>query len=179
MKEILAAVDGSQTSWKALELAAQLARNTGARLIITTVVSGGPLTLAELEPSEGEQGLHPEVVEPAFATVQGENYSPALEQPKATPASDSVRLAAARRLMTVAVFEARRAGSAIVETLVESGDPANRILAIVKSRAPDLVVVGSRGLGARAEDLLGGVSGAVVNRAPCPVLVVKPSDGEE
>ena len=94
-------------------------------------------------------------------------------------ASDSVRLAAARRLMTAAVFEARQAGSTTVETLVESGDPANRILAIVKSRAPDLVVVGSRGLGARAEHLLGGVSEAVVNRAPCPVLVVKPSDGEE
>ena len=179
MKEILAAVDGSQTSWKALKLAAQLARNTGARLIVATVVSGGPLTPVELEASDADQGLHPAVVELAFATAQGEGYSPILEAPMATSASDSVRLAAARRLMTAAVFEARQAGSATVETIIESGDPAGRIMAIVKSRAPDLVVVGSRGLGARAERLLGGVSEVVVTRAPCPVLVVKPTEGED
>lgn len=180
MKEILAAVDGSQTSWKALKLAAQLARNTGARLIVATVVSGKPLTPGELEAADDAgPGLHPSIVEPAFATMQGEGYSPILERQEATAASDSVRLSAARRLMTAAVFEARQAGAPTVEVLVESGDPASRILAIVKSRAPDLVVVGSRGLGARAEHLLGGVSEAVVNRAPCPVLVVKPSDGEE
>ena len=38
----------------------------------------------------------------------------------------------------------------------------------------DLLVVGSRGLSAARRLLLGSVSTALVNHAPCPVLVVRP-----
>jgi nucleotide-binding universal stress UspA family protein len=177
---ILAAIDGSETSRKALTLAAQLARNTGANLIITTVVSDRPLTPDELEASpDAESTLHPTLVEPVFATVRGEAYSPILERPVAGPASDKARLAAADRLLTGAAFAARQAGASAVETLVESGDPADRILSTVKSRKADLLVVGSRGLSGQAGRLLGGVSEKVIVMAPCPVLIVKPSDYQE
>ena len=39
----------------------------------------------------------------------------------------------------------------------------------------DLVVVGSHGRGVMTELLLGSVSHQVVNRAPCPVVVVRPT----
>jgi len=177
---ILVAIDSSATSKKALMLAARLAKSTGAKLIIATVVSGQPLTPAELDTlSDEEPNMHPTLVEAAFATARGEAYSPVFEGPMAGPASDRVRLAAADRLLTGAAFDARQAGAPAVETLVESGDPASRILSIVKSRKPDLVVVGNRGLSGQAERLLGGVSEKVIALAPCSVLVVKPSDDQE
>jgi len=176
---ILTAIDSSETSRKALMLAARLAKSTGAKLIIATVISGQPLTPAELDtPSDEESNIHPTLVEPAFATARGEAYSPMLEGPMAGPASDKARLAAAERLLTSAAFDARQAGASAVETIVESGDPASRILSIVKSRKPDLVVVGNRGLSGQAERLLGGVSEKVIAMAPCSVLVVKPSEDE-
>jgi nucleotide-binding universal stress UspA family protein len=175
VKTILVAVDGSEPSRKAVKLAAQLAKNTGAKLIIATVISDRPLTPAELGASP-EASLHPALVAPAFASLPGEAYT--LERPAGSRGSDSVRVAA-DRLLTGATFEARQAGASQVETLVESGDPAGKILGVVTSRAPDLVVVGSRGLGGRAGRLLGGVSEEVILKAPCPVLVVKPSEDEE
>ena len=173
VKTILAAVDGSEPSRKALKLAAQLAKNTGAKLVIATVIS-------ELGASPDEEAsLHPPLVAPAFASLPGEAYPSTLERPAGSRGSGSVQLAAADRLLAGAVFEARQAGALVVETIVESGEPASGILSIVASRTPDLVVVGCRGLGGRAEHLLGGVSEKVILKAPCPVLVVKPFEDEE
>ena len=58
---------------KALKLAAQLAKSTGAGLILVTVISDRPPTPAELEASpDDEAGPHPTLVEPAFASLPGE-----------------------------------------------------------------------------------------------------------
>lgn len=177
VKAILAAVDGSESSRKALKLAAQLAKSTGAGLILVTVISGRPLTPAELDASPADEAItHPPLVGPAFASPPGESYSPFLVRPAGSRASDRVRLAAADRLLTGAAFEARQMGASQVETLVESGDPAGRILGVVTSRTPGLVVVGCRSLGGRAEHLLGSVSEELIVKAPCPVLVVKAAD---
>ena len=178
-KNILAAIDGSPPSMQALKLAARLAQNTGGTLTIATVASGQPLSTHELEELEKERGLPAAVVEPAFAISKGETYSPVLERSTAKPESDPLRLAIAKRLLTHAAFIARQAGASAVETLVDSGDPATRILDIVKSCSPDLVVIGSRGLGHRAEGLLGGVSEEIMRGAPCAVLVARPSEEEE
>jgi len=72
-----------------------------------------------------------------------------------------------------------RAKAAIDETGVEAayeireGDPAEEILRLAEDRRAELVVVGSRGLGAITGALLGSVSKAVVKGADRPVLVVK------
>lgn len=54
------------------------------------------------------------------------------------------------------------------------GEPRAELLRAIEEWAPDLVVLGARGLGAVAAALLGSVSLAVARHAPCPVLVVKP-----
>jgi nucleotide-binding universal stress UspA family protein len=57
------------------------------------------------------------------------------------------------------------------EMKMDHGDPAEQILAEAKAGEYDLVVVGSRGLGPVGRLVLGSVSTAVVENAPCPVLV--------
>jgi nucleotide-binding universal stress UspA family protein len=61
-----------------------------------------------------------------------------------------------------------------VETEILEGNPADSIAKLARSRAVDLVIVGSRGRGGIAGGLLGSVSEGVVHRADRPVLVVKP-----
>ncbi|MBI2218310.1 MAG: universal stress protein [Candidatus Rokubacteria bacterium] len=70
-----------------------------------------------------------------------------------------------------------RASIREVETIVEDGRPAGRIVEIARARGAGLVVVGARGLGAVKRLVLGTVSEAVLNDARCPVLVVKEERG--
>ncbi len=62
------------------------------------------------------------------------------------------------------------------DTEILEGDPAKEIVQLARMRDADLIVVGSRGLGAVAGAMLGSVSNAVVHRADRPVLVAKPSN---
>lgn len=65
----------------------------------------------------------------------------------------------------------RRAG-VDVDTEVLEGPAPRAILAVAEARKADLIVIGSRGLGAIRGLLLGSVSERVVRMASCPVLVV-------
>jgi nucleotide-binding universal stress UspA family protein len=60
-----------------------------------------------------------------------------------------------------------------VKRVCEFGRPARVVLDAVKSAAPDLVVVGSRGRGRMAELTLGSVSHRILQHAPCSTLIVK------
>jgi nucleotide-binding universal stress UspA family protein len=53
------------------------------------------------------------------------------------------------------------------------GAPAECILSVAETRACDLIVMGTRGLGALRGLLLGSQAQKVVSHAHCPVLVVK------
>ncbi|WP_040225581.1 universal stress protein [Bhargavaea cecembensis] len=53
------------------------------------------------------------------------------------------------------------------------GDPAPAIIDYVNSQPFDLIILGSRGLNALQEMVLGSVSHKVVKRADAPVLIVK------
>ena len=53
------------------------------------------------------------------------------------------------------------------------GPPHEVIVDHARDMRADLIVVGSRGLGAVAHALLGSVAEKVVRHAPCPVLVVR------
>jgi nucleotide-binding universal stress UspA family protein len=66
----------------------------------------------------------------------------------------------------------RRTGYAI-ETVVGRGRPADVLLSEADDLRADLLVVGSRGLGAAASALVGSVSAALVDHASCPVLVAR------
>ena len=63
--------------------------------------------------------------------------------------------------------------SHFVETKIEFGYPAERILHVLKDGGYDLIVIGNRGLSGIAEFLMGGVVSQVTQHSTIPVLVVK------
>jgi nucleotide-binding universal stress UspA family protein len=62
------------------------------------------------------------------------------------------------------------------ETELMEGSPAQLILDLARRREVDLIVVGSRGLGAVKGALFGSVSSEVVHNADRPVLVARASE---
>jgi len=61
----------------------------------------------------------------------------------------------------------------VIKKKVESGHPVTVILDQIKEEAIDLVVMGSHGYGAITGSVLGSVSQRVLQRASCPVLIIK------
>ncbi|MEI3376722.1 MAG: universal stress protein [Coriobacteriales bacterium] len=59
------------------------------------------------------------------------------------------------------------------EVVLLHGRPADEIIRYAAETEADLLVIGSRGLGALREFALGSVSHKVLTHAKCPVLVVK------
>ncbi len=61
----------------------------------------------------------------------------------------------------------------VINKRVESGHPVTIILQQIKQENIDLVIMGSHGYGAIAGSVLGSVSQRVLQRASCPVLIIK------
>jgi nucleotide-binding universal stress UspA family protein len=60
-----------------------------------------------------------------------------------------------------------------VHTELIEGSPAEAIINVAKTRGSTVIVMGSRGMSAIAELVLGSTSHKVVSHASCPVLVVR------
>ncbi|OGS40959.1 MAG: hypothetical protein A3K77_07045 [Euryarchaeota archaeon RBG_13_31_8] len=61
----------------------------------------------------------------------------------------------------------------IVNTMVESGDPADEILITAKKIDADIIIIGYKGYGKEGRFLLGSVTDKVVRHASMSVLVVR------
>jgi len=145
MKSILAAVDGSETSMRAVELASELAAKFGAELLLVDVVEHGSppdWVLAEyvrLDQIRGDMGQFAE----SFARD-------ALEKARA---------------------QAMAHGAGRIRSEIRFGDPAEEILKFREETGADAVIVGRRGRGRLAGLLLGSVSQKIASLAPCMVVV--------
>lgn len=53
------------------------------------------------------------------------------------------------------------------------GEPVTEILAVAKKENADLIVIGSRGLGAIRGAVMGSVSQKIAQTADCPVMIVR------
>jgi nucleotide-binding universal stress UspA family protein len=69
--------------------------------------------------------------------------------------------------------DALRRRGLIVDTAVDFGAPADLLIDRAAETFTDLIVVGSRGLGAAASAVFGSVSAYLVDHAGCPVLVAR------
>ena len=150
MKTILAAVDGSEHAWKALDLAADLAKQSGAQLIVLHVVPYEPMpeamrAFAEAEhmPVEEEEGRY------HFGRTLGD------------------------RLTRSAEARARDRGLSNVVGRTVEGKPADQILEVAGSDDVDMIFMGSRGLSDARALFLGSVSHKVANHAACTCVTVK------
>lgn len=79
----------------------------------------------------------------------------------------------AGELAIEATLEGIEVGNAPLKKKVVQGYPAAMILEEVEKEGIDLVVMGSHGYGPIAGSVLGSVSQRVLQRAECPVLIVK------
>jgi nucleotide-binding universal stress UspA family protein len=61
-----------------------------------------------------------------------------------------------------------------VDVVVREGYPATAIEEEAERQDADLIVIGTRGLSGLKHLLLGSIAERVVQKAPCPVLTVKP-----
>lgn len=147
MKRILAALDGSEASMRAVELAAEMAAKFQAELILIDVIEHGSppdWALAEyvrLDQVRGDMGQFAE----SFARDMLEN----------------------------AQKQAQARGAESVRSEIRFGDPAQEILKFQEETGADAIVLGSRGRGRLAGLLLGSVSQKIANLAPCMVAIAR------
>jgi universal stress protein A len=65
-----------------------------------------------------------------------------------------------------------------VETRIVTGTPVEQILRLAKELAVDLIIMGTHGRTGFSHVFMGSVAETVVRRAPCPVLTVRPREGD-
>ncbi len=140
---VLAGTDGSESSFRAVDRAADVARDAGAKLLLACAYR--PMSAREVQDAQDVLG--------------GEAYKVS----GSTPAEDVLRDAADR---------ARSSGLTDIETVAVEGDPVDELVRVADQRGVDLVVVGNRGLNSLAGRLLGSVPANISHRASCDVLIV-------
>ena len=60
-----------------------------------------------------------------------------------------------------------------VTTTMKEGNISNEIVKLAKNKKCNLIIVGSKGLGATARFFLGSISNKLANNSPCSILIVK------
>ena len=143
--KILVAVDGSESSDKVYDMAAQLAKLTNGKLIILHVVVP-PLPLGG--------GLF-------YPDVSGiEKIRIDLEE-------------AGRRILQNYSEKSTNEYKIEVETILAQGYPPSAIIREADAKGADLIVVGSRGFSGAKQFFIGSVPNSVLHHSRIPVLLVK------
>jgi nucleotide-binding universal stress UspA family protein len=144
--EILAAVDGSQHSYRVIEEVAKLAKSTGSKVLLLYVVE-------KLE------------APPEFAQYVK------IERIEADP--DLYYRERVGKVVLEKLGNVLKEKGVEHEPLLEFGNPADRIQETADARKPSYIVVGVVGLrGIRRVMALGSVARRVIENAKTPVVVV-------
>ncbi len=145
IRTILCPVDFSDASKAALGYAAMLAARFDARIDVLHIAEPGPYDMAgDVIRAESTTG-----------GVAGQARS------------------ALNKRVDALVQEAAGDAKARVKTIVESGYPAQCILARLEREDYDLAVMGTAGRKGVAHLLMGSVAETVVRSSPCPVLTLR------
>ena len=175
MERIMVALDGSEHSDKALDLASDIAAQSGAELVLLHVISDKPLSDAERHMAEVE--FPDEIVASLDATGIDAGGDPKTRAQRMMQRYADVargfREAMGQRLISRSRTRARDRGVRSVQTVLEDGDPASTIIRLAKGLHVDMLFLGSRGLGGAKSLLMGSVSHKVAHLAECTCVSVK------
>jgi len=154
MKKIVVGSDGSQTAREAVAQATDLAKATGAELVIVRAYHAR-------EPRDS-------------ATA----YEPTLEDKSPAGMPDDVARAVGPRAEALAGLEAESSyatsqGLTVVTPVARAGEAADTIIGVADEEGADLIVVGNKGMTGASRFLLGSVPNKITHHAPCNVLVVR------
>ncbi|MDT5261701.1 MAG: hypothetical protein QOC61_705 [Acidobacteriota bacterium] len=148
---ILLPTDFSECARYAVPVAAEFARLLDARVVC----------------------LH--VVEPV---VQSMGWTPLQAEPlPVVEVSEQLEESAARDLPEFSKSEEFKGLD--VEDLIARGDPAAEIVRVAEERGIGLIIISSHGRAGLGRILFGSTAESVVRHARCPVLVVKPPEGDK
>jgi nucleotide-binding universal stress UspA family protein len=175
MERVMVALDGSEHSEKALDLASDIAARYGAELVLLHVFSDKPLAEAERHMVELEYLDDIAASLDAF-TIEPPGDPSIRAQRVLQHYADLARRfreASGQRLMTQAGALARDKGVRSLQCMLEDGDPASTILRLAKGLHVDMIFLGSRGLGDAQSVLMGSVSHKVSHLAECTCVSVK------
>jgi nucleotide-binding universal stress UspA family protein len=148
-RKVLVGTDGSDSSFRAVDRAGQVAADSGANLILVCAYQPMP---------DRERARAGDQLGDLAYKVEG-----------STPADDVLRAARERAFAT---------GAKDVDEVAVAGDAVDTLLKLAGDREVDLVVVGNRGLNSLAGRLLGSVPANLSHRARCDVLIVHTTDGK-
>ncbi|MDP9118269.1 MAG: universal stress protein [Actinomycetota bacterium] len=140
---VVVGTDGSETSLRAVDRAASLASDAGARLVIACAYV----------PAQNRD----------VTAAQDVLGSEAYQVVGSAPAEDTVSRARDRAVAQ---------GATGIETVVAQGKPADTLAKVVKEHGADLLVVGNRGLNTLAGRIIGSVPLDVARHTPTDVLIV-------
>jgi nucleotide-binding universal stress UspA family protein len=140
---VVVGTDGSDSSFAAVDRAAGVAADAGAKLVI----------VCAYYPSS------PRDIERAQDVLRDEAY----QVVGSAPAEDTLISARDRAV---------KAGTRDVETEAVVGDPVTSLRKVVSERSADLLVVGNRGLNTLAGRILGSVPSEVARKSGVDVLIV-------
>jgi nucleotide-binding universal stress UspA family protein len=137
IKKILVPLDGSPNSFRGLDVAIQLARESHSTI-------AGLYVLGMVKPQTNEP---------------------------ITPL-EKMLLERAQKIMKKAKLKSAQKGILFFD-MTSYGDDGKRIVNIAQRKKFDLIVIGSRGMGAAKEIFLGSTSNYVLHKSKKPVLIVK------
>jgi len=153
IKNILVPIDFSDCSKKALQYALPLAKEYQAAITLVYVVSQ----------------TYPSALAPAYGSIE---YT-AIDY---TQLTQNLKESGAKELEKLAELEV--SGEIAAKTVVRVGAPAEEIVETARSLQADIIVISTHGRTGLKHVLLGSVAEHVVQRAPCPVLVVREREHE-
>ena len=142
-QSIVVGTDGSETAKKAVEQAAELAKQGGGELHI--VMSAA--TVPESRLRSERAGVPDDVAHSVGPTEDTE--------------ADLKEVAS------------KYEGDLKVHTHAKTGDPADAIISVAESNRADLIVVGNKGMTGAKRFFLGAVPNKISHHAPCSVLIVR------
>lgn len=140
---VLVGTDGSDSSYRAVDRAAELARDADATLVIVCAYHAAD--------------------DREVAAAADELGADAYQVVGSTPAEETLRTAAER---------AGKVGTTKITTSAVRGEPVKTLIAAIEQHDANVIVVGNRGLNTLAGRLLGSVPSDVSRHARCDVLIV-------